>query len=210
MAPTAKLTKLQAVNAVLTNAGYVPVSVLSSSGPQVAVHAQQILSEHTAAVCSDGWWFNRDYSVLLQRDGDDKIPTPPDAIDVDLEDGGATVERDGFLYNVVTNTDIFTSDAYATVTYLREFEDLPRPAQDYIVARCRTEFQETRVGDQNITRLNTAREIDARRRLTGMESRNTDANIVSGVRHLRNTVLRGDRIGFSGGSVSSINNGGLG
>jgi len=52
-----KLTKLSAVNIVLSNVGQAPVSTIDNDNPMVAM-ASNVIDEVANSVQSEGWTFN--------------------------------------------------------------------------------------------------------------------------------------------------------
>ena len=70
-----KLTKLDAVNIVISNIGQAPVTVIDNDNPMVALAANTI-DEVTNSVQSEGWSFNteREYPFNPMTDGRIQIP----------------------------------------------------------------------------------------------------------------------------------------
>ena len=135
-----RTTELEAVNTILSTIGEAPINSLTGSLPVDATVAKNVLSEITREVQSQGWHFNTHYKATLSKNTDNKIPLPSNAVRIELDVNKYSkynydiVQRDGFLYNLATNSDIFTTDFdEAIIVYLLPFDEIPEQA--YTITR---------------------------------------------------------------------------
>jgi hypothetical protein len=145
-----KTSKLMAVNSCLQAAMEAPVSSLTgNSGLNVQV-AIAIIDEVARRLCGDGYSFNT-FTTTLSLDADNKIPVDSSYVSIDWPDptGYPSVElteRDGYLYDVTNDTDIFENDVSVSVIKLLDFEDLPQHARDYVLAKSIRMYTDRTVG----------------------------------------------------------------
>ena len=76
MATTYKLTKLAAVNIILSNIGQAPLTSLTTSNPLSSL-AEGMIDEVSHALQSEGWVFNKEKNYPFTPDNNKfiKIPT---------------------------------------------------------------------------------------------------------------------------------------
>ncbi len=160
--PTTNATEeLPAVNEILASVGQAPVTTLDQTNPDVAI-AYDTLLNVSREVQSEGWIFNKDEYVKMTLNGDNEIDIANNVLQIDLhdevDDEYDAVRRvdpnDGQakLYDKVNHT--YTWDATdwsegvrCNIVYLFDWVDLPRPIQDYIVARAAAIVSSRIVGD---------------------------------------------------------------
>lgn len=146
-------TKLDAVNAILSRAGRQPVSSLTGPLTPASAAAVNLIDEMNRDIQNRGWDFNHVRNVVLTRDGDLKIPVPPDAIEVDLNYGNSALldveVREGFLYDRQEQTFVFTVPTVtADITYLFDFEKLPEQFRQLVQNAAALAFVEDFIKDQ--------------------------------------------------------------
>ena len=111
-----RTTELEAVNTILSTIGEAPLSTLTGSLPVDGTMAKSVLNEINREVQSMGWHFNTHYKSTLSKDSNNKIPLANNVLRVELnpyqhsKSDFDIVQRNNFLYNLSTNTDIFTQD----------------------------------------------------------------------------------------------------
>nr|BAR33322.1 tail tubular protein A [uncultured Mediterranean phage uvMED] len=148
-----RTTELEAVNTILSTIGEAPLNTLSGSLPVDGTIAKNVLSEVAREVQSEGFHFNTHYKVTLSRDTDNKIPLATNVVRVELDPNKQSkssydiVQRDGFLYNLAKNTDIFDKNfEEAKVVYLLPFAEIPEQAKRYITIRASRIFHDRTLG----------------------------------------------------------------
>lgn len=164
-------TKLDAVNVILSNIGYLPINSLDGALTAEAAKAVQVLEEVDREVASRGWNFNTEV-VTLSRNVDGRIPATSDVVQYRVSRSkypslDMTVRRgeDGelYLYDKATHTDILTQDLEAEVVYLLPFEDAPEPYRRYVTVRAARIMQDRAQGSQAAHEINMRDEVTAER-----------------------------------------------
>ena len=144
--------ELPAVNEILASVGQAPVTTLDQTNPDVAI-AYDTLTNVSREVQAEGWTFNTEEFYELTPDGNGEIVIANNILQLDLHDEKGnqyeTVRRNGKLYDKVNHTyDWSTWEKVACdVVWLFDWVDLPRPIQDYIVARAAAIVSSRIVGD---------------------------------------------------------------
>ena len=147
--------ELPAVNQILASVGQAPVTTLDQTNPDVAI-AYDTLTSVSREVQAEGWTFNREVYVKFTPDSDDQIVIPNNILQIDLNDEVdnqyEAVRRSGKLYEKINHTfDWTTLTGWDTVrcdiTWFFDWVDLPRPIQDYIVAKAAAIVSSRIVGD---------------------------------------------------------------
>ena len=169
--PTTNATEeLPAVNEILASVGQAPVTTLDQTNPDVAI-AYDTLINVSREVQSEGWTFNTEEYYPMTPDANGEIPIANNILQIDLHDekdnSYETVRRSGKLYEKINHTyDWTTLTGWDTVrcdiVWLFDWVDLPRPMQDYIVAKASTVVSTRIVGDPQMFRILQAKEMDNR------------------------------------------------
>ena len=169
--PTTNATEeLPAVNEILASVGQAPVTTLDQTNPDVAI-AYDTLLNVSREVQSEGWLFNTEEYYPMTPDANGEIVIANNILQIDLHDekdnSYETVRRSGKLYEKINHTyDWTTLTGWDTVrcdiVWLFDWVDLPRPIQDYIVAKAATIVSTRIVGDPQIFRILQAKEMDNR------------------------------------------------
>ena len=154
-------SELEAVNQILRSCGQAGVTTLDGTNPDVTI-ARETLNEVSREVQSEGWSFNKElhYELVATTIGTVKrVLFPDDALQVDST---STVSYD-ITPRIYTHTDNTTytalydranhkfveEDIEVDVTWYREFNELPRPVIEYIIARTASVVSTRIVGDSN-------------------------------------------------------------
>ena len=140
--PIATDTELSAVNSILGSIGQSPITALNLQAlqnPEVGF-IKNLLDETNKNVQNEGWHFNKEDHVVRSPDANGNFLIPTDYLRFDVHDGlydktRDVVRKNGKLYDNVEHTDVFSSDLYFDITYLRDFTDVPPAIQRYIIAR---------------------------------------------------------------------------
>lgn len=172
------LTKLQAINEMLTAVGETAVLV-TVEGASDTVNAETVLDAETRKVLSKGWHANTDENVTLTPDVDGFIAVPTDALQVDPVDRRVDlVKRGGRLWNRTDNTDVFDAPVVVKIIRNLPFEDLPFPLQSRIVAQAVVKYQRAYVGSKQLDEFNGDELIMAETDARDAEVESDDLNML--------------------------------
>ena len=147
--------ELPAVNEILASVGQAPVTTLDQTNPDVAI-AYDTLTNVSREVQSEGWNFNREEYVKFTPDVNEEILIANNILQIDVHDEVdnqyEAIRRNGKLYDKVNHTYTWDSTKWSSgvrcdVVYFFDWVDLPRPIQDYIVARAAAIVSSRIVGD---------------------------------------------------------------
>ena len=175
-------TKLEAVNSMLGHIGESPVNSISSTAslPVSAITAVSVLDETSKEVQSEGWQFNTEVKVTLERNDDDTITLAADTDIIDIDAWDETkdvVLRGTSLFDRKDNKSTFTSDLEVNLTRLFAVESLPEHARRYITLKASRVFQGRMVGSRELEALIARDEYTARARLEESDGLNSDRTI---------------------------------
>ena len=174
-----KLTKLAAVNIVLSNIGQAPVTVVDNDNPMV-VMASNTIDEVSNSLQAEGWTFNTERAYPFTPLPDQRIAIPDNVLQIDapyyspLE----TVIRAGFLYNKRDHTFKFSQTLYLDVVWLTEFDDLPSAFKQYVSMRAANLFAGRSVGSAEAVKFGEREEAQARAAMMEYETSQGDYNML--------------------------------
>ena len=184
MTITTRTTELEAVNTILSTIGEAPLNSLSGSLPVDGTVAKNVLSEVSREVQSAGWHFNTHYKATLTRDTNNKIPVGTNVVRVELDPNLVSkadydlVQRDGFLFNMAKNTDIFDRNFEdVTQVLLLPFNEIPEQAKRYITIRSARVFHDRTLGANTLHKFSQEDEKQALSILRNAEARTGDFTI---------------------------------
>jgi len=172
--------QLDAVNEMLAAVGQAPVNQLQATNPDVAL-AFDTLTRTSREVQAEGWTFNKEYHVELSRvnvGSETRIAIASDITFVDLSDNfnnaghdsviryDATVSPAGYyLYDRQNHTYSWDYNPECDLVRQYEYIHLPKPIQDYVLARASAAFSNRLTGDmgqyQILKQAETERKIAA-------------------------------------------------
>lgn len=186
MSQTNPLTDLDAINEMLASVGQAPITSIETTtnlyekvgdeykqltittSPDVAM-AQQTLSEVSRMVQSEGWAFNIEYNYPLSPDATTKrIKYTDRMLQVDLNTSHPsygnldTVKREGWLYERNHHTFEWEGTIYCDILWLFDWEDIPRPIQDYVIKRASAILSMRIVGDPNLYKVLDGQALNCR------------------------------------------------
>ena len=141
--------ELPAVNQILQSCGQAPVTSLDQTNPDVAI-AYSTLTQVSQEVQAEGWTYNIEYDFEFTPDTNNEILIPNNVIQIDPAPEYTSIDvvrRSGKLYDKVKHSYTFTEKLKCDVVWLFDWVDLPKPIQDYIVARAATIVSSRIVGD---------------------------------------------------------------
>jgi len=162
-------TELNAINEVLSAIGQAAVTILDQTNPDVSI-IQQTLHNVSREVQSEGWHFNKEINYELQPQSDKTIVIPDNMLQVDLSKSRhpdkSVVRRSGKLYDKWkeprSKAFEFEDTVYADIVWYQDWNDLPTPIMDYIVARTASQVSSRIVGDATQFQMLQARELSKR------------------------------------------------
>ena len=184
MTTTTRSTELEAVNTILSTIGEAPLNSLSGSLPVDGTMAKNVLSEISREVQSSGWHFNTHYKSTLTRDTNNNIPVATNVVRVELDPNLESkgdydlVQRDGKLFNLAKNTDVFDKDfENVTQVLLLPFNEIPEQAKRYITIRSARVFHDRTLGANTLHKFSQEDEKQALSILRNAEARTGDFTI---------------------------------
>lgn len=154
------MTKLEAVNAILRDAGARTTSSLTSPTRKDVIDAEDILDQVSRSVQLEGHWFNTEI-ISVSIDGSSQYVIAAAITHVERISGGPTngtngapflVLRSGLLYDTVNATNTFPAAAAVKlkVHRLLSYEALPSSAREYIYAAASIRNQSQMFGSRSI------------------------------------------------------------
>lgn len=158
------LSKLEAVNSMLSAIGEAPINQLDEATVDSAI-AVATLDEVSRNVQSIGWHFNTDSDFPLAKNTDGTITVSSDIVRIDVDSNTYpsvdVVQRNGLLYDRKNHTNVFKLDLKAEIIRLLDWDDLPQPFKAYVTAKAARIFQQRMVGSDEIGKQLTQDELNA-------------------------------------------------
>ena len=177
-------TELQAINIMLSVIGEAPVNSITGTTSVDVSTAKNLLDETSMSVQSQGWHFNTHENYKnLALDQDSKIPLPSNCVKADASKNFRYINvtlRNGFLYNLETHTDVFTTVPEVDLVLVQQFEKLPEYARQYITQKASRRFASRFLGDAQIVQLIGQDENEALMAFHQADSKETDVNMLEG------------------------------
>ena len=187
--PISTDTELSAVNSILGSIGQSPITSLQASGnidplanPEISF-IKNLLDEVNKDVQTSGWHFNTHYRVKQSPDAQGNYVVPQDSILYDISDGQIdrdtdVIKKDGKLYDLVHQTDVFTKDYYFDNISLLPFADVPPAIQRYIIARAAVRAATQLVSNADLVKLLKLEEEQAKANALNYETEQGDYNFM--------------------------------
>ena len=181
----AATTELEAINIMLAAIGEAPVNSLTGQVPVDVRLAQSTLTEVNKEVQSEGWSFNTETDVTLNRNDTTKqivLSTDILRIDANIHQHPTIdpIQRGLKLYDRLNNRYEFDEDLICTVVYFRPFIELTEPARSYINIKAARVFVDRLVSDDGLRTYTLEDETRARAILMETDLANGDHNILRG------------------------------
>jgi hypothetical protein len=151
------LTKLQIVNHMLATVGEQVVNDLDYGSPSVQ-QAISVYDSENFDFQSKGWWFQREYNLVLELDSEGKIAIPQGALEFLITenirhhprtDTLRFVPRDNFVYDTVQHTFVHTCPLHADLMMLVDPETMPAVASVYLKHQCALTMHSNDDGDDS-------------------------------------------------------------
>ena len=183
-------TELSAVNNILGAIGQAPITTLGQVSPGVQAKDNpevafvfNLLRDANVDTQSEGWHFNTETHVEFAIDSNGKIAIPNNVLSLDLHDNQSSrtmdlVRRDGFLYDKIKHTNVFTSSIDLDVVYLITFEELPTVFRRYITYRASRMAATQLVANAQLVKLLGTQEQLARANLMEYECNQGDHSML--------------------------------
>lgn len=177
MTKPSSMTVLEAVNVLLTTIGEAPVNTLTGNQVTDVTIANQVLTEVSREVQSQGWHFNTEDKVVLSRNEFNFIVVPADVARIDTPDYN-TVIRGDKLFNLDTRSYEFTATVEASIVYYQDFLELPDVVKKYITTRAARIFSDRMLNSETIHRMVSRDEQKALIDLKDFEGDTADFNMM--------------------------------
>ncbi len=175
-----KLTKLDAVNIVLSNIGMAPVTTLDNDNPMISL-ASNIIDEVSLSLQTEGWVFNTESEYPFTPDPATQhitIPLNVLSIDTGYDQTQDVIIREGKLYNKRTHSYKFTNEQKLNVVWVFDYVDIPEAFKSYIAMRSANLFAGRAVGSTEQVKFGEREEALARAAMLQYETEQGDYNML--------------------------------
>lgn len=167
---------LEILNHMLGVVGESPVSSSSSNHPS-ALSAMVTLNRILKEFQNKGWWFNRDYSVVLSPNVSGEVIVPAGTLKLDSIDLNSTLVRRGTrMYDPVNHTYNIGYTVTVDLVVQLTVDELPEAAATYMKHKCAYDFYVADDGDSEKANRLLLEVNNAWAALQQEELRNTDVN----------------------------------
>jgi len=175
------MTELDAVNAMLSAIGELPINTLEDANMvTLASTALNLLRRESRNIQSLGLNCNHETNFTLLRDEDGKIRVPTNTLNVDPVDPNLDyVIRGGQLYDKLEHTYVFEESVDVDITLFLDFDDLPNHVQVYITALAKKSFQKDYVGSETLDKMAREDVFNAQVIFKRLEERNKDTTMLA-------------------------------
>lgn len=144
-------TELDAVNNIIGAIGESRVNTLEGEPNVDVINARAILNIWSVQIQDRGWTFNVNESFQLVPDTfSGKIVWLPSYLRVTSPGGTPYVERDGFVWDRLGDTNQFTGRITVSMVQQVPFQELPLCFRQYVTALARKQFNNDYYGDPGI------------------------------------------------------------
>ena len=143
---------LEAINITLRAIGESEIVSESTTNPSAGI-IKSAITMHRRALLATGWWFNT-VEQTITPSALNRITPPSNALAIYGIAGQKYAAREGVLYNLMTQSEVFTEKTYIRSYIDFDFEDLPEYAASYIACRVAAETYRNDIGvDSNFQSL---------------------------------------------------------
>ena len=174
---------LNAVNRVLQMLGEAPVNSLQGQFG-LAKQAEDSLNDVSRTLQTEGWSFNTDLEIKLERNSSNEIELPSNVSRVVVDNleypDIDVVQRGDKLYDRRKNKYTFDEDLIVDMTTILEWDLLPEHARQYITIKAGRQLQEAIIGSSDLTKLNLTQELEARSAFLEEETSKTEHSMLRG------------------------------
>ena len=183
-------SELEAVNEILSSIGSNPVDTLENSLDVDVLNAKRILSSVSREVQARGWFFNTEDNITLLPDADDGLVPCPENYLQFYSSGYQLIRRNGYFYDIASQTDKFPSGLTLSLIRLVPFEELPEAFRNYVTCRSARIFQMRYLGSTDIDQSLYLAETEAFSAVTDYELKAGNYNIFSGDTYISSGIGR--------------------
>ena len=192
-----------AVNELLQSIGQAPVSTLDTSNPDVSI-AWNTLVSTSRNVQAEGWTFNTEKNVQFLRSTTAGyvdyilLPQTSDILRCDLSNNlenknhDSVIRRDAndqyFLRDKANHKNTWDYDPYCDVVYYYDFETLPIPILNYVIARASAICSSRIIGDSAQFQMLKQQEDFCRTQALEYETRQGDYSFFGVDNHLQSYI----------------------
>ena len=155
------ITKLQAINIILSSVGETELETLENPGADTVL-AISALERATEEIQLSGWHFNRDENYALIPDNSGIIHIPLDVHRVVAHNSRRYVKKGSRLFDNMKNTFNIGKTVKATVLRIIPFEDMPLTFRYYAAIRGAKKFQNSTLSSSTIRSVQEKDEAEAR------------------------------------------------
>lgn len=145
------MTKLDAINTILSSIGSDPVNTLDSETDVDVANALRILEKTSRDIQRKGWDFNTAEYTFSPDVLTKKILWDDSIISFKSTDSNTYAKRGLYLYDVTNKTFEFTANIVLKTIVALDFEDLPDCFKNYIAAKTAIAFQTRYMGDSSVS-----------------------------------------------------------
>ena len=146
------MTLLEAVNTCLSALGEARVTSTTVRHPTVDLILSTLVMKQRQLLEKE-WWFNTS-DVTMYPSITGEMEAPANAISILGFKGETFVVRNGMLFDMDNNTQLFTEPKTMRVFYNLDFEDLPESAANVVMTRTAQEVYSGDLGvDTSVARL---------------------------------------------------------
>ena len=174
-----KLTKLSAVNIVISNIGMAPVTTVDNDNPMISM-ASNTIDEVSLSLQTEGWVFNTENAYPFTPDSSGYITIPDNVLSLDSQytlDENPVI-RQGKLYDKRSHSYVWDGEQELDVVWLFDFDDLPEAFKVYIAMRSANLFAGRAVGSAEQVKFGEREEAQARSAMLQYECDQGDYNML--------------------------------
>ena len=147
------MQKLDAVNIALTACNLPVAASISPATSPVAEQASLLVDQLNRKHQARGWWFNYSLKYTYTPDGSGNIAIASTILSVQPWDQEKIYAiRDGQLYDMGNNTNVFSGNVDVTQITLIDFDDAPPVWQEYIAYEAALQLHQKVRGDSGSSR----------------------------------------------------------
>jgi len=177
MAIPSAMTELEAVNILLTTIGEAPVNTLTGNQVTDVSIANQVITEVSREIQSQGWHFNLEQNVPLTPNSSKHVVIPVNVARIDCRDYNVVI-RDNKLFNLNDRTFEWEASVKADIVYFQDFTTLPETAKRYITARAARIYSDRMINSPVINKMTLRDEQKALLDLKEFEGDTADHNMM--------------------------------
>ncbi len=189
---TTPMSKLEAINIILSSIGEPEIVILDGAGID-AQRASDLIDEVSRSTQIKGWHWNRE-TQTLSPDADGFINLPNNVAKVDTTKAFAmydVVQRGQRLFNRTDNTYVFTLPLELDIYVILPFEDLPPSVKDYVTAQAAVTLQQRVLGAISLDSFLSEKLATTYAEMVRDEMQVADPNILKDNWSTRGIVSRG-------------------